>query len=50
MPYIGMAAGPLREFMRQHFNGEGGTPCPYGQRLNCAEINSSFYREHNCSG
>ncbi len=30
----------------RHFDSEGTHLVRYGQKLNCAEINSSFYREH----
>lgn len=45
-PYIGTAGWNVPGIHAQHFDGEGTHLVRYGQKLNCAEINSSFYREH----
>lgn len=44
--YIGTAGWNVPGIHAQHFTGEGTHLVRYGQKLNCAEINSSFYREH----
>jgi len=46
MPYIGTAGWNVPGIHAQHFDSEGTHLVRYGQKLNCAEINSSFYREH----
>ncbi|HEY2913687.1 MAG TPA: DUF72 domain-containing protein [Candidatus Angelobacter sp.] len=45
-PYIGTAGWNVPGIHAQHFDSEGTHLVRYGQKLNCAEINSSFYREH----
>jgi uncharacterized protein YecE (DUF72 family) len=45
-PYIGTAGWNVPGIHARHFDGEGTHLVRYGQKLNCAEINSSFYREH----
>jgi uncharacterized protein YecE (DUF72 family) len=45
-PYIGTAGWNVPGIHAQHFDNEGTHLVRYGQKLNCAEINSSFYREH----
>lgn len=45
-PYIGTAGWNVPGIHVQHFHGDGTHLIRYGQKLNCAEINSSFYREH----
>jgi len=44
--YIGTAGWNVPGIHARHFDGEGTHLVRYGQKLNCAEINSSFYREH----
>jgi uncharacterized protein YecE (DUF72 family) len=45
-PYIGTAGWNVPGIHAQHFEREGTHLVRYGQKFNCAEINSSFYREH----
>ena len=45
-PYIGTAGWNVPGIYAQHFDSEGTHLVRYGQKFNCAEINSSFYREH----
>jgi len=45
-PYIGTAGWNVPGIHARHFDSEGTHLVRYGQKLNCAEINSSFYREH----
>jgi uncharacterized protein YecE (DUF72 family) len=45
-PYIGTAGWNVPGIHAQHFESEGTHLLRYGQKFNCAEINSSFYREH----
>ena len=45
-PYIGTAGWNVPGIHARHFHGDGTHLVRYGQKLNCAEINSSFYREH----
>jgi uncharacterized protein YecE (DUF72 family) len=44
--YIGTAGWGIPKIHAQHFVSEGSHLIRYGQKLNCAEINSCFYREH----
>ena len=44
--YIGTAGWGIPGIHAQHFGGEGSHLVRYGGKLNCAEINSCFYREH----
>ena len=44
--YIGTAGWNVPGIHARHFDGEGTHLVRYGRKLNCAEINSSFYREH----
>jgi uncharacterized protein YecE (DUF72 family) len=46
MPYIGTAGWNVPGIHARLFDSEGTHLARYGQKLNCAEINSSFYREH----
>ena len=46
MLYIGTAGWNVPGMHARHFDSEGTHLVRYGQKLNCAEINSSFYREH----
>jgi uncharacterized protein YecE (DUF72 family) len=45
-PYIGTAGWNVPGIHARNFDSEGTHLVRYGQKLNCAEINSSFYREH----
>jgi uncharacterized protein YecE (DUF72 family) len=45
-PYIGTAGWNVPGIHAPHFDREGSHLVRYGKKLNCAEINSSFYREH----
>ncbi len=44
--YIGTAGWNVPGIYARHFDSEGTHLFRYGQKFNCAEINSSFYREH----
>ncbi len=44
--YIGTAGWSIPGIHAQHFAGEGSHLIRYARKLNCAEINSCFYREH----
>jgi uncharacterized protein YecE (DUF72 family) len=44
--YIGTAGWNVPGIHAQHFESEGSHLMRYAQKLNCAEINSCFYREH----
>jgi uncharacterized protein YecE (DUF72 family) len=44
--YIGTAGWSIPGIHAQHFATEGSHLIRYARKLNCAEINSSFYREH----
>lgn len=44
--YIGTAGWNVPEIHARHFVPEGSHLVRYGGKLNCAEINSCFYREH----
>ncbi|HEY4675978.1 MAG TPA: DUF72 domain-containing protein [Candidatus Angelobacter sp.] len=44
--YIGTAGWNVPGIHVQHFSREGSHLVRYGKKLNCAEINSCFYREH----
>jgi uncharacterized protein YecE (DUF72 family) len=44
--YIGTAGWNVPGIHARHFISEGSHLVRYGQKLNCAEINSCFYREH----
>jgi uncharacterized protein YecE (DUF72 family) len=46
MPYIGTAGWNVPGIHARNFDGEGTHLVRYGRKLNCAEINSSFYHEH----
>ena len=43
---IGTAGWTIPRAVRGHFPGEGSHLALYGARFRCAEINSSFYRQH----
>ena len=45
-PYIGTAGWNVPGIHARDFDSEGTHLVRYGRKLNCAEINSSFYREH----
>ena len=45
-PYIGTAGWNVPGIHARHFDSEGTHLVRYGRKLNSAEINSSFYREH----
>jgi uncharacterized protein YecE (DUF72 family) len=45
-PYIGTAGWNVPGIHARHFDSEGTHLIRYSRRLNCAEINSCFYREH----
>jgi uncharacterized protein YecE (DUF72 family) len=45
-PYIGTAGWGIPKIHAQYFVPEGSHLVRYGRKLNCAEINSCFYREH----
>jgi len=44
--YIGTAGWGIPGIHARHFDSEGTHLIRYSRRLNCAEINSCFYREH----
>jgi len=44
--FVGTAGWNVPGIHAQHFDSEGTHLIRYGRRLNCAEINSCFYREH----
>jgi uncharacterized protein YecE (DUF72 family) len=44
--YIGTAGWGIPGIHAHHFAGEGSHLIRYARKLNCAEINSCFYREH----
>jgi uncharacterized protein YecE (DUF72 family) len=44
--FVGTAGWNVPGIHAQNFDSEGTHLVRYGQKLNCAEINSSFYREH----
>jgi len=44
--YVGTAGWNVPGIHAQHFDSEGTHLARYSRRLNCAEINSCFYREH----
>jgi uncharacterized protein YecE (DUF72 family) len=46
MIFIGTAGWSVPRGSARHFAGEGSHLQRYAQRLNCVEINSSFYRSH----
>lgn len=45
-PYVGTAGWNVPGIHARHFDSEGTHLIRYSRRLNCAEINSCFYREH----
>lgn len=45
-PYIGTADWNVPGIHARHFDTEGSHLVRYARKLNCAEINSCFYREH----
>jgi uncharacterized protein YecE (DUF72 family) len=45
-PYIGTAGWNVPGIHARHFDAEGSHLVRYARKLNCAEINSCFYREH----
>jgi uncharacterized protein YecE (DUF72 family) len=45
-PYIGTAGWNVPGIHARHFDTEGSHLVRYARKLNCAEINSCFYREH----
>ena len=47
MIFIGTAGWNLPRILAKAFPGDGSHLQRYAQRLNCAEINSSFYRSHS---
>jgi uncharacterized protein YecE (DUF72 family) len=44
--YIGTAGWPLPKQLREFFDGPGSNLSQYARKLNCVEINSSFYKIH----